>query len=152
MKIIDLQRGLTFQKDSKDSKFLRELKKIFNLLGIRFEDPCCPGTSTAPISAVIFSTPQNNITAGTGGAISVTNYLTTINTDIGGDAMTIASGTVIGQMKKILLVADGGGNATLIGVFVHGTTVVFDDATDYVIMQWNGIKWSVVENSGTTLS
>ena len=66
-------------------------------------------TNGTQIAAFYPQIAQDNITAGTGGAIAVTNYLTTINTDAGGDAFTLANGTVKGQMKKILLVVDGGG-------------------------------------------
>lgn len=93
---------------------------------------------------------QNNIAAGTGGAISVANYLTTINTDAGGDAFTVAAGTQKGQMKKILLVADGGGDATI--TLTGYTSIVMGDAADYVIMMWNGAAWFVVENSGATVN
>ncbi len=41
MKIIDFQRGLSFQTDSKNSKFFNQLKKIFDFSGITFMDPCC---------------------------------------------------------------------------------------------------------------
>jgi len=97
---------------------------------------------------------QNNITAGTGGAIIVTNYLTTINTDAGGDAFTLANGTQIGQMKKILLVVDGGGDGvvTPATAFAGGTTATFNDAGDYLILQWSGTAWVVLENSGVTIA
>jgi hypothetical protein len=96
---------------------------------------------------------QTNITAGTGGAIPVTNYLTTINTDAGGDAFTLAAGTQVGQMKKILLVADGGGDGVVTpAALAAGTTITFNDATDYVILQWNGAAWVTLENSGTTIA
>jgi hypothetical protein len=104
------------------------------------------------IAAVYPQAAQNDIPAAAGGAISVTNYLTTINTDAGGDSFTLASGTVIGQMKKILLVVDGGGNGTLNLVTGSGaTTITFNDAGDFVILQWNGDEWVVLENSGTTI-
>lgn len=97
---------------------------------------------------------QNNITAGTGGAIIVTNYLTTINTDAGGDAFTLANGTQIGQMKKILLVVDGGGDSvvTPATAFAGGTTATFNDAGDFLILQWSGAAWVVIENSGVTIA
>lgn len=97
---------------------------------------------------------QNNIVAGAGGAIAVTNYLTTINTDAGGDAFTLANGTLKGQMKKILLVVDGGGDgvATPATAFASGaTTATFNDAGDYLILQWNGTAWRVQENFGVTV-
>lgn len=96
---------------------------------------------------------QNNIVAGAGGAIAVTNYLTTINTDAVGDAFTLADGTIVGQMKKILLVADGGGNAVITPAnLAAGTTITMNDAADYVILQWNGTDWVVLENSGSTIA
>jgi len=97
---------------------------------------------------------QNNITAGTGGAIIVTNYLTTINTDAGGDAFTLANGVQIGQMKKILLVVDGIGDGvvTPATAFAGGTTATFNDAGDYLILQWSGTDWVVLENSGVTIA
>lgn len=98
---------------------------------------------------------QNNVTAGTGGAISVTNYLTTINTDAGGDAFTLADGTQAGQMKKILLVTDGGGDGvvTPATAFAGGaTTATFNDANDYLILMWNGTAWRVIENIGVTVA
>jgi hypothetical protein len=96
---------------------------------------------------------QNDIAAGTGGAILVTNYLTTINTDAGGDAFTLANGTVIGQLKKIQLVVDGGGNAVITPAnLLVGTTITMNDAGDYVILQWNGTDWVTIENSGATIA
>jgi len=97
---------------------------------------------------------QNNVTAGTGGAIIVTNYLTTINTDAGGDAFTLANGVQIGQMKKILLVADGGGDGvvTPATALAGGTTATFGDAGDYLILQWSGTAWVVLENSGVVIA
>lgn len=98
---------------------------------------------------------QDNITAGTGGAIAVTNYLTTINTDAGGDAFTLANGTYAGQLKKILLVTDGGGDGvvTPATAFAGGaTTATFNDANDYLLLMWNGSAWRVVENSGVTVA
>lgn len=96
---------------------------------------------------------QNNITAGTGGAIIVTNYSTTINTDAGGDAFTLANGTQIGQLKKIRLVVDDGGNGVVTPTaLTGGTTITFDDAGDYVVLIWSGTSWIVLENSGVTVA
>lgn len=94
-----------------------------------------------------------NITAGTGGAINVTSYFTTINTDAGGDAFTLANGTVIGQLKKIYLLVDGGGNAVITPVnLAAGTTITMNDAGDYVVLLWNGTDWVVIENIGSTIA
>jgi len=100
---------------------------------------------------------QDNITAGTGGAISVDNYLTTVNTDAGGDAFTLADGSVNGQLKKILLVVDGGGNAVITPAnLAGGTTITMNDATDYVVLMFNALsspaEWVCIENSGSTIA
>lgn len=95
----------------------------------------------------------NNITAGTGGAISVVNYLTTINTDAGGDAFTLADGTYTNQMKRINLVVDGGGNAVI--TVTSGddyNTITMNDAGDYVILQWSGSVWKIKTNFGATVA
>lgn len=94
-----------------------------------------------------------NITAGTGGAINVTSYFTTINTDAGGDAYTLANGTVVGQLKKIYLLVDGGGNAVITPAnLAAGTTITMNDAADYVVLLWNGTDWVVIENIGSTIA
>jgi len=96
---------------------------------------------------------SNNITAGTGGAISVTNYFTTINTDAGGDAFTLADGTKIGQLKLVRLVADGGGDAVITPANLSGgTTITMNDASDEVELQWNGTDWVVIKNLGATVA
>jgi hypothetical protein len=110
-------------------------------------------TANSQIAAFYPQVAQNNIAAATGGAIIVTNYLTTINTDAGGDAFTLANGTQIGQMKKILLVVDGGGDATItVANLSGGTTITMGDATDFIILQWNGTTWIPIENFGTAIA
>jgi len=94
-----------------------------------------------------------NITAGTGGAINVTSHFTTLNTDAGGDNYTLANGTVVGQLKKIYLLVDGGGNAVITPAnLASGTTITMNDATDYVVLLWDGTDWVVIENIGSTIA
>lgn len=96
---------------------------------------------------------QDNIVAGTGGAITTTNYVTTINTDAGGDAFTLVDGVGKGQLKKIILVVDGGGNAVITPDNLQGgTTITMNDANDYIVVMWNGSDWQVIENIGCTIA
>lgn len=129
------------------------------ILSVLAKDTCCTKDIVADsitnvggtmYAAFIPTAAQNNITAGTGGAISITNYLTTINTDAGGDAFTLANGSQPGQLKKVLLVADGGGDATI--TLTGYTSIVMNDAADYVVLTWNGSAWKVIENSGCTVN
>ncbi len=110
------------------------------------------GSSTLH-AAFVPSGAIENITAGTGGAINVTSYFTTLNTDAGGDVYTLANGTVVGQLKKIYLLVDGGGDAVIVPVFLAaGTTITMNDAGDYVVLLWNGTDWVVIENIGSTIA
>lgn len=184
MKDYGLNKGLVQQFDTSDRRtkgsffgFRKMFWEYLNKLNVGFYDPCCPDAAlkipvfynpttgtlqyivdgeaeNAPDYTGIPATPSNNIIAGAGGAIPVNNYLTTINTDAGGDAFTLADGTLINQLKKIQLIVDGGGNGVVTPAHLSGapTTITFDDAADYVILGWNGTDWVVVENSGTTIA
>lgn len=107
--------------------------------------------STTPSSTTYYvcftpDAPSNNITAGTGGAISVARYYTTINTDAGGDAFTLADGVVLGQLKKIQLIVDGGGNAVITpATLFGGTTLTMADAGDFAILKWGANGWVAIE-------
>lgn len=93
---------------------------------------------------------KDNIAAGAGGAIAITNFYTTINTDGGGDAFTLADGDIIGQLKRIQLITDGGGDAVITPAnFVDGTTITMADAGDYTLILWNGTGWTTVEDGNT---
>ena len=95
---------------------------------------------------------QNTITAGTGGAISVNNYLTIVDTDAGGDAFTLTDG-LIGQLKKIRMGVDGGGDAVITPATAVGfTTITMNDANDFVILIMKPAGWFVLENSGCTVA
>lgn len=97
--------------------------------------------------------PPENIPAGTGGAIETISYFTTLNTDAGGDAYTLADGTVVNQLKKIYLLTDGGGDAVITPTnFADGTTITMNDAGDYVVLFWNGVSWQTIENIGSTIA
>ena len=94
-----------------------------------------------------------NITAGTGGAINVTSAFTTINTDGGGDAYTLADGTVVGQIKNIFLLADGGGAGAITPAnYADGTSITFDDAGDHCSLLWDGTNWRTIFNLGGTIA
>lgn len=81
------------------------------------------------------------------GAINLTSYLTAVTTT-GANALTLANSTVKGQVKKIGLVVDGGdGTLSLTGY----TSITFNDAGDYVVLQWSGIAWVAIENSGCAI-
>jgi hypothetical protein len=78
------------------------------------------------------------------GAINITTFYTAVTTT-GADAFTLADGAVIGQLKKIQLIVDGG-EATLTPTnLAGGTTITFADAGDYALLGWDGTDWVAIE-------
>lgn len=84
------------------------------------------------------------------GAVNVTSYLTKYTSTAGAQALTIASGTLVGQRKKVSHVVDGG-SGVLTGVFVGGTTITFTTVGEFADLLWTGTSWAVLElgNSAT---
>lgn len=88
---------------------------------------------------------QQTLAAG-GGAVTITEYYTAGASDAGGDAWTLADGAAEGQLKKIQLVTDGGGDATLTPTTLNGgSTIVFADVGDYAILVWDSAGWTALE-------
>ena len=86
-------------------------------------------------------------------ALSLDTMISELTTAGSGLAMTLANG-VVGQIKIITMVVDGGGTATLTpATFANGTTIAFADVNDTVMLVYaNTIGWVVVSNSGATVS
>ena len=87
---------------------------------------------------------QQDITGA--GACNVTSFYTAITTD-SADAMTLAAGTELGQLKKIQMIVDGGNGTLTIANPVSASldVITFADAGDYVMCIWNGTAWRVLE-------
>ena len=83
-------------------------------------------------------------------ALSLNTMISELTTVGSGLAMTLANG-VVGQIKIITMVVDGGGTATLTQTFANGTTIAFDAVNETVMLVYaNTIGWVVVSNSGAT--
>jgi len=79
------------------------------------------------------------------GAISITAYSTEVTTT-GADALTLADGEKVGQVKKIVMVSDGGDGTLTPANFVDGTTVTFADVGDYVVLMYTEAGWRAIES------
>ena len=86
-------------------------------------------------------------------ALSLDTLVSELTTGGTGLAMTLADG-VVGQIKIITMVSDGGGTATLTpATFANGTTIAFADVNDTVMLLYaTTIGWVVISNSGATIS
>ena len=94
--------------------------------------PCYPNAAVEDLSGA--------------GAVSVACYHTRYTSTGGGEALTLADGTVLGQMKKITHVVDGGaGNLTITSPVSSDLDVIaFADVGDEAELMWNGSAWRVV--------
>jgi hypothetical protein len=84
--------------------------------------------------------------AGTSGEISIAKYYTDIAVDDGGDVFTLANGTVVGQIKKIMLSETAGGTGVITGNFRSTyNTLTFTNAGEFAVLVWDGTEWLDVE-------
>jgi hypothetical protein len=88
------------------------------------------------------------------GAVNVTSYLTLLVSTGAAQAITLANGTSIGQMKKIKHYTDGGSMVLTPANLAAGTTITFTTVGEVALLQWDGTDWVVLElgnESGTAL-
>lgn len=105
------------------------------------------GASANSMFAGFFPTTAAQALSGPG-AVNVTAYLTKYTSTGVAEPLTIASGTQIGQRKKVSHVVDGG-SGVLTGVFVGGTTITFTSVAEFADLLWNGSAWAVLELGNT---
>ena len=86
------------------------------------------------------------------GAVDIINLVTEV-TSTGANALTLADGTTVGQMKIITMVVDGGDATLTPTTFANGSTMTFADVNDTVCLVWaNTIGWVIVSNSGVVVA
>ena len=86
-------------------------------------------------------------------ALSLDTLVSEVTTTGSALAISLANG-VVGQIKIITLVADGGGTATLTpATFANGTTIAFADVNDTVMLLYaTTIGWVVISSCGAAVS
>jgi len=83
------------------------------------------------------------------GAISVTTGVTLITTT-GTDAYTLADG-VEGQIKIISMKVDGGNGTVTPDNFVNGTSILFNNVEDTIIMLYQSTGWILIARQNATV-
>jgi hypothetical protein len=84
-------------------------------------------------------------------AIPITHAYVAKTTGADAEALTLADGSVIGQLLTIYLATDGGGDGTLTPTTATGwSTIVFADAGDQAVLMWTGSAggWRIWSLSG----
>jgi hypothetical protein len=79
------------------------------------------------------------------GAIPITNYYSTLDSNAGATTQTLADGAQVGQLKKIQMIVDGGDDVVTPSNLSGGTTITFADVGDYAILVWDGTNWVAIE-------
>ena len=78
-------------------------------------------------------------------------FLSFISTDSAGDTFILPDGDTTGQLKKIIMKADGGdsvgtGYGLVTGSFGSDQgTLTFANAGEYALLQWDGSQWICIE-------
>ncbi len=112
----------------------KALPQIFAAYGLNG-----PGSTIVPL--VPMAAPQSLSGAG---AVNITTFLTKVTTT-GADALTLADGAVVGQLKKVQMIVDGGDGTLTPTNLAGGTTITFADVGDVAILCWNGTDWVAIE-------
>ena len=96
-------------------------------------------------SPVIFAALPQSITGA--GAVSVVTHSTNATSGGAAQALTLANGTIIGQIKMVTHVADGGSLVLTPATFVDGTTVTFTTGGERWVGVWLATGWQTIEIS-----
>lgn len=84
------------------------------------------------------------------GAVNLTTLITKWGTTAA-DAGTLADGAQ-GQIKIIMMDADGGDGTLTPTNFGNGTTITFNDVGDCVMLQFINSDWWIISNNGCTIA
>ena len=98
-------------------------------------------SSTKAFGGIIYMSEENALSGA--GAIGITTYSTEWTTTAA-NAGTLANGTIVGQLKRIKMVVDGGDGTLTPASFGEHSAIVFSTVGDQVILGWNGSNWTVI--------
>ena len=96
-------------------------------------------------SFIGFSNSVENITDGTQAAVGITTALTLLASNGRNTAMTLADGTVIGQIKIIVHAVDGGNSILAVTDALGFADLDFVDDGDTAMLMWTGTTgWALL--------
>lgn len=81
-----------------------------------------------------------------GGAVTITEYYTTVENGSESEIFTLIDGNIIGLLKKIQLISENVGSGVLTpNNLAGGTTITFLEIGDFAILLWDGNNWVPIE-------
>ena len=106
-------------------------------------------TGAGSLAATASESPAQGAT----GAVSVTHTTSILTTDADADAWTLANGGSVGQVKRIVLGTDGGGNMVVTPAnYADGTTITMAEVRDEMTLMFDGTNWRTISNSGCVIA
>lgn len=103
------------------------------------------GYEAVEIPVITAGTPQQVVDSVD---VNITSGISLISTT-GAAAGAIADGIVVGQIKEIVMVIDGGNYVLTPANFTSGATITFDDVNDTVKLLWDGSGWQFISGTAT---
>jgi hypothetical protein len=82
------------------------------------------------------------------GAVTTDQTLTNFTSDGAAQALTLADGGTIGQIKVVTHVVDGGSGVLTPANFVDGSTITFTGAAESWTGMWTAAGWVTIGLSG----
>ena len=86
------------------------------------------------------------------GAVNVTTIATLFTSTGGAQALTLADGTLAGQIKFICHVVDGGSGVLTPTTPTGFSTITFTNVRDWAALIWTGAAWAALAYSGATFA
>ena len=82
------------------------------------------------------------------GAVLVTMYQTNFTSDGAAQALTLADGSSVGQLKRVTHAVDGGSGVLTPVTFVDGTTITFTAVSESWTGIWTAAGWLTISTEG----
>lgn len=85
------------------------------------------------------------------GAVDIESYYTAFTSTGATQALTLANGRYVGQLKKIKHVVDGGSGVLTPTSLSGGTTITFTAVAEECLLCWSGSAWVALELSNSAV-
>jgi hypothetical protein len=104
----------------------------------------------SPLGGIVYSYEKKTASTSNTASIDPAKYCTLI-TSATNKIYTLADGSYLGQMKKVILIVDGGTITLTPANLANGTSLTFADALDSVELLWDGTDWVIAFASGMAI-
>jgi len=124
----------------------------FGTSSFRFKDINIAGLSLLKGVIALDGTPQD--VKATSTLIDAVSSKANITTAAGALGLTISDGNYDGQLKYVYMIIDGGGDATLTGANLAGTSIAMDNVGEGFTLIWDDSqsKWFIIGNNDCTFT